>query len=458
MNNIELLPAKHLNGIIIPPGDVCIGIAAILLGSVASGTTRIENIPDSRDILEVLEIVRSFKVIWNLNNGILEIQGLGGSPLISLPDGIKVNSPLVCRLLTGLLCTRAFVARIHYAGFNADDLEGLFGLLGKLGANIKIKDGSVIEMGETQPCESSIKLEDYLEIHDLTAIFLAASGCRNNIKITMHVPLPAIGENLLTNFGMTVITAPDSEERTDDPLTKRIRLVQSKIKKPARTKSAQVKEITVETAQGPSGTQIVLPGNLRLSCPFILAALICSNSELLIKDVCLDSNEINFINALKRMQGNIEIKASVIKCPIKRGNITVSSSDLRSRKFSNLQTSSMIWEIPYLAVAAAFAYDRTIIRDAQKLRQTVPDLLTSTFNNLNRMHVKAGEIEDGLIIEGGESYDGADFESSCHFSVGAAFAVAALKCQGKSRLNRADIINSVYPGFFDILRNLSKNK
>jgi 3-phosphoshikimate 1-carboxyvinyltransferase len=105
--------------------------------------------------------------------------------------------------------------------------------------------------------------------------------------------------------------------------------------------------------------------------------------------------------------------------------------------------------VPALAVVAARANGKTIIKNAERLRLKESDRIESVVSNLKKMGVNAVETPDGMIIEGTESIKGAELCGYNDHRIVMAFSVLALVADGKTVITDAQSINKSYPSFFD---------
>ena len=108
---------------------------------------------------------------------------------------------------------------------------------------------------------------------------------------------------------------------------------------------------------------------------------------------------------------------------------------------------NLIDEIPVIAVAAALAQGRTIIRNARELRVKETDRITTVVNNLRAMGAEVEEFEDGMEIEGGHPLHGAAIDSFGDHRIAMAFAIAGLFAKGETVIRNTDCVNTSYPGF-----------
>jgi len=94
------------------------------------------------------------------------------------------------------------------------------------------------------------------------------------------------------------------------------------------------------------------------------------------------------------------------------------------------------------------------IRDAKELRVKESDRISAVATNLRAMGAQVEEREDGLKIPGGQKLHGAEIDSFNDHRIAMAFAVAALRAKGQTKILRADVADISYPGFFSRLENL----
>lgn len=104
--------------------------------------------------------------------------------------------------------------------------------------------------------------------------------------------------------------------------------------------------------------------------------------------------------------------------------------------------------VPSLAVAAAYANGKTVIRGAQRLRFKESDRIESVVSNLKKMGVDIVATDDGMIISGSR-LNGAELDGYNDHRIVMAFSIAALGANGDTTINDAQSINKSYPHFFE---------
>jgi len=91
----------------------------------------------------------------------------------------------------------------------------------------------------------------------------------------------------------------------------------------------------------------------------------------------------------------------------------------------------LIDEIPLLAAIATTARGQTVIRDAAELRHKESDRIGQTARQLKRMGADIEELQEGLVIKGGELH-GAEVNSAGDHRLAMTLAVAGLRASGIS--------------------------
>ena len=104
--------------------------------------------------------------------------------------------------------------------------------------------------------------------------------------------------------------------------------------------------------------------------------------------------------------------------------------------------------LPILAVAAAFADGTTHLANVRQARLKETDRIAVMAKELDKLGVKVTELEDGLIIEGGNLHGGT-VESYGDHRIAMAFAVAGMALpEGEELIIRdAECAGVSYPDF-----------
>ncbi len=110
--------------------------------------------------------------------------------------------------------------------------------------------------------------------------------------------------------------------------------------------------------------------------------------------------------------------------------------------------------VPALAIAAALAKGKTVVKGASRLRLKESDRIKSVAAMLASLGVKAEETDDGLIIEGAERFVGGTVDSFGDHRIVMAASIAAARCDGAIIIEGAQAVKKSYPQFFVEARKL----
>ena len=108
--------------------------------------------------------------------------------------------------------------------------------------------------------------------------------------------------------------------------------------------------------------------------------------------------------------------------------------------------------VPTLAVVAAFAEGRTIIRNVAHLRAKESDRLAAVATELAKMAVSVTELEDGLIVQGG-SPKGARIDTYDDHRIAMSFAMAGLRVPGVV-IEDERCVEKSFPDFWEVFEGL----
>jgi 3-phosphoshikimate 1-carboxyvinyltransferase len=105
--------------------------------------------------------------------------------------------------------------------------------------------------------------------------------------------------------------------------------------------------------------------------------------------------------------------------------------------------------VPSLAVTAAFARGKTVIRKIGHLRLKESDRIRALATELTKMGIRVEEGEDWLSVEGGNPH-GAEIETHDDHRVAMSFAMAGLAVSGVKILGE-QCVNKSFPDFWKTL-------
>lgn len=444
----ELKPARKFGGTIQVPGDKSIGHRAALFSIISKESITVYNFPNGQDCQSSLAAAKSLGVTVTESNGGLVLtppSNLGNGQAVTIDCG---NSGTTARLIAGILAGSQIEATLTGdESLSRRPMKRIIDPLTKMGADLYATEG---HLPMTVRGKKLLPFEYHLPVASAqvkSALLLAgiASSCSVTIRedsLTRdhtEVMLSALGEGITINTPKPVrVPNPDDPRKTI-------------LEKAESFK----KEVRISGGAKISGGEIHIPGDISTAA-FFFAVGALSGKTVTVENVGLNPTRTQFLDYLKAIGCTVEITDKKNQSGEPRGTVTVSGDQLKAKKISGETTVGLIDEIPIVSVLAAFSEGTTVIRDASELKVKESDRLAAIADNLTRMGVKCGLLEDGLIIEGSGEHEGADFVSFGDHRIAMAFSIAALFCTGPSTIDDADCVAISCPTFYDLLREVAR--
>jgi len=419
--------SRGLKGSIAVPGDKSITHRAIILGSLARGTTVIEGALMSEDCRNTGAAFREMGIGIEDRKELLRIEGKGVRGL-SEPAGVLDlgNSGTALRLLAGVLAGQNYFTVVSGdESLRRRPMRRVVEPLRRMGAEI---DGR--EDGNLAPLA--------IRGRRLKGISYAIPVASAQVKSALLLAA-------LLSEGRTVLTEPlPSRDHTE-------RMFRS-MGIPLQINGT---ELVLEAAPEFQGCEIRIPGDLSSAAFFIVAATIVNQSELRVRGVGVNPTRTGLLELLSRMGADIRFENRR-----EFGHEPVADLVVRSRPLKGIQVQpesvpKAIDEFPILCVAAALAEGETVIRGAGELRIKESDRIQTMSRELSKMGADLEELPDGLIIRGGRRLVGARCASHGDHRVAMALAIAGLTADGETVIDGAEWIETSFPGFQSLLKSVA---
>jgi len=441
-----LKPARRIRGNIRLPGDKSIGHRAALISILAKGPIRVTNFPRSTDCLTSLETAKRFGVKVDTEDDTLVLTPPAS---ISIEPGSIIdcgNSGTTARLLAGIVAgSNVEVTLTGDESLKSRPMQRVIEPLTAMGAEFFAEDGHLPMRVRGRKLSASGGFEYHLPVASAqvkSAILLAGLASSCAVTIREDTITRDHTEVMLREIGDGVSVREIKPVMVSDPLDPRKR----KMQMPETFK----KEIKVSSKAQVTGGTIDIPGDISTGAYFLAAAAI-SGKSITIENLGLNPTRTAFLDYLKSVGCDVNIKNRTVISGEPRGRVTVTGGQLKPKKISGELTVGLIDEIPIVSVVAAFAEGATVIRDAGELRVKESDRLTAISKNLQRMGVKCGLLEDGLVIDGGKDLSGADFLSFGDHRIAMAFSIAALFLVGPSTIEDDSVVSASCAEFYNLL-------
>ena len=427
MQKYTVQPAKAVLGEIAVPGDKSISHRSIMLGSLATGTTTVRGLLRGEDNLATLRAFQAMGIETRDDGELLEIKGKGLNGLAEPSDVVDCgNSGTSMRLLCGLLAAQRFFSVLTGDQYlRRRPMKRVIGPLGMMGAEIHGRAG-----GDKAPLA--------ILGRPLTGINYASPVASAQVKSALMLAgLYAEGETRVTEPSLS----RDHSERM------------------FRYFGADVTSfdggVTVRGGRELEGREIVVPGDISSAAFFIVAALIVPGSELLIRGVGVNPTRTGILDIMTAMGGSIEFvdRRELSGEPV--ADLLVKSSALKGIEIGGDLVPRAIDEFPVIAVAAATASGRTVIRDAHELRVKETDRIAAVAANLRLAGASVEETEDGMVIDGVERLAGCAAESRGDHRIAMSMLVAGLAASGDISVDDTECIATSFPTFIPLLEKVA---
>ena len=420
---------KPLRGEITIPGDKSISHRSVMFGAISQGRTEITNFLQGQDCLSTISCFRKMGIeIENTSERIL-VHGRGLHGLTAPTEILDVgNSGTTTRLISGILAGQDFTSEL------TGDASIQKRPMGRIIRPLSMMDATIESIKGNGCAPLKISGKKLHAIHYNSPV--ASAQVKSSILLAglyadgkTSVTEPALSRNhteiMLRSFGATVTSEGTTASILPDPDL--------------------------------HGQKIEVPGDISSAAYFIVAALIVPGSEILIKNCGINETRDGILRVCRAMGADI----TVLNAHTSGGEVVADllvryTPDLKGCVIEGDIIPTLIDEIPVIAVLAAFADGTTTIRNAEELKVKESNRLDIMVHHLSEMGCDITGTEDGMIINGGKTLQGAVLDSFLDHRIAMSFAIASLACESTLTIRRADCVNISYPAFYQDLERLCR--
>jgi 3-phosphoshikimate 1-carboxyvinyltransferase len=418
MKQLRLEPVVQVRGEINIPGSKSISNRALLLATLAQGTTTLTNLLDSDDIRHMLASLKQLGVNYRLsqNNTVCELDGLGGvissesAQELFLGNAGTAMRPLCAALTLGL-------GEFTLTGeprMEERPIGDLVDALRQLGANIiylKNNGFPPLTINATGLNGGDVEIAGDLSSQFLTALLMVAPLAKGSVNI--HVkgelvskPYIDITIALMAQFGVNVINHDYA----------RFEIV--------------------------AGQRYISPGKVLVegdasSASYFLAAGAIKGGEVKVTGVGRLSiqGDVKFADVLEKMGADIEWGDDYI---IARGSpLTAVNLDM-----NHIPDAAMT-----IATAALFAKGTTVIRNIYNWRIKETDRLAAMATELRKVGAEVEEGNDYIKITPPAAINTAEIDTYNDHRMAMCFSMLAFADCGIT-INDPDCTSKTFPDYF----------
>ena len=410
-------------------GDKSISHRAVMFSSISKGHNKISNFLMGEDCLSTISCFRKMGVDIQIDGKDVYVKGNGLYGLKRPKEILDVgNSGTTIRLMMGILAGNKFDATL--IGDNSiakRPMKRVTDPLRLMGCNIEGKDDA--NYTPIKIYGGDLKAIDYhmpvASAQVKSALILASLYANDTSFIYEKVKSRNHTEIMLKSFGADI--------------------------------NVENLKISVNPVNELFSQDIYVPGDISSAAFIIVSALITKGSEVIIKNVGLNETRTGIIDVVKNMNGNIEIINERLVGGELVGDLLVRyTKDLCATTIDKDIIPRLIDEIPVIAVLATQAEGTTIIKDAQELKVKESNRIKSMVENLKILGADIEELEDGMIIKGKSKLNGGKIKTFKDHRIAMAFSTLNLISAEKIKLDNEDCINVSFPGYFDLIKTLTK--
>jgi len=418
-----------VRGSVRPPGDKSISHRAVMLASLARGTSELTGLLTGEDVKSTARVLRQL-----------------GAEISSIREGAKIavhaarftppasrlhcgNSGTTARLMLGILAGQRFAATLTGdASLRRRPMRRVTEPLRAMGAEITeegggdslplaIRGGRLRSLAYTTPVASAqIK----------SALLLA--GLTGHVGVTIREPYRSRDhtERLLVHLGVGL------HERNG--------------------------AIVLEPSS-PSNLpsfRLAVPGDASSAAFLLAAAVLAEAGELLVENVGVNPTRTGFLVVLERMGAHVERVNLRDEGGEPVADLVARPAALSGTEVTAAEVPTLVDEVPILAVLASRAQGETVFRDVGELRVKESNRLELIAANLRAVGVEAEARGNDLHVCGAARPPRGPVATARDHRLAMAFAVLGTTPGAAVRLSERASVAISYPRFFSDLRRIGE--
>jgi 3-phosphoshikimate 1-carboxyvinyltransferase len=417
-------PAGPLRGAVRIPGDKSISHRAIMLASIAEGTSRIGGFLEGEDTRATARAFGRMGVrIETPSSSERIVHGVGLRGLRAPQDPVDCgNAGTGMRLLTGLLAGQDFDSiLVGDESLSRRPMRRVIEPLSLMGARIGSEPGGLppLRIAGRHALHGIDYSLPVASAQVKSAILLAGLVASGQTHVVEPHPTRDYTERMLTAFGWPIEFGEGWAK--------------------------------LQGGHALRATDVTVPADFSSAAFFIVAASLVPGSELRLPGVGMNPRRIGLLAALRAMGADVRESNARELGGEAVADLVVRHAPLRGIDVPVELVPDMIDEFPILFVAAAAAGGTTQIRGAGELRVKESDRIAVMARGLRALGIRVEETPDGAVIAGGH-FGGGEADSAGDHRCAMSFAVAGLLAGQPIRILDCANVATSFPGFADLAR------
>jgi 3-phosphoshikimate 1-carboxyvinyltransferase len=408
---LRVSPSDGLNGTVTVPPSKSYTHRAVIIASLAQGSSTLCNPLLSEDTIASIEACRKIGAqveVLDEKNEIKDVFGVPKAPR----EAIDVkNSGTTLRVMTPVcsLCSE----KVFLTGDDSIQerpMQPLLDALEQLGVQTSSANGKAPVSVQGPLAGGRCRIVGDISSQFISGLLIACALARNETSIDLTTPLKSqpyvdLTLDVLEKFGGQV------EKGTN--------------------------AFRVPASQIYHGINYVVEGDYSSAAfPMVAAALLESDVTITNINVNSKQGDRRIIDILRAMGVNIQVREDSVNV---RGAGELDGIQIDLGDSPDL--------LPILAVIGALASGKTLIKNVGHLRYKESDRLKAITTELNKMGARVKEGNDFLEIKGVESLKGTHLSGWGDHRIVMALAIAALRAKGETLISNAETIPVSFPGF-----------
>jgi len=306
----------------------------------------------------------------------------------------------------------------------------------------------------------SCAIRSDIDENDISALLGLFIGMNEEVSFQTEFSFSHPIRDLAPHLGFEVqVKSATPQDKESDPIARRLRFMKSRKKKVSTASLPQAFTISVRfpEKEKPERISLQLPGDDVLGGMLLVAKCLIKKGSLAVGNMPLETWGTQILALFRRMGCKISVQETGKTSFGSVGIAGFQKFAFSGKKVECRPLYQFIRQLPTMIVVAAFAEGQSVFRDLEDLRKDEPDGLDRLVYCIRTLGARYGEMPDGIVMEGAREFDGFDLTEPQVASMSGAFAIAGLRCIGKTTIEDAAIIER-WPNFEGIIKELGEFK
>jgi len=416
---IEVKPISHCDGVVAVPGSKSYTHRALIISSLAVGESFLISALRCEDTERTVEGLTRFGVEVHWESDHVRILGKGGI-FKATDEKVDVgNSGTSMRFLTALAALKMGITLLDGSErMRKRPIGELLSGLGELGVKAYSQRGNdcppvIVESQGLKGGTARVRGEESSQF--LSGLLMVAPYAQRdvNVEVTGSLaskPYVDITRDVMSAFGTKI-------------------------------NNREYRSFFIEAGQRYLPQAYRIEGDASSASYFFSAAAVCKG-RVKVENLnpATIQGDIGFLEILERMG-----------CRVTRGSNWI---EVLGKKLDGIEVdmNEMPDLVPTLAVTAAFAQGKTVIKNIRHLHLKESDRVHALAAELSKMGIRVREGEEQLEIEGGKP-GGAEIETYNDHRMAMSFAIVGLAVPGV-KIKGERCVDKSFPGFWEVLKKL----